>query len=104
MGNRVKLNQTKVETVMVMSEGNIGCATFLMEALEKDNATFFNIILPLDTLDVYGSKAYMLWNDCCDRDLSKVEEVLTAWRTRKLSREEIHENLSQGRGTPFNIR
>ena len=110
---RLEINDTIMSSLMKMCEEengggfNPGCMTFLMEMLKKkdwkvggENMGFMQM-LSLDTIGLYGSKAYMLWNACCDRDLSKVELVLRNWQMGKLSEAKIHENLSFGRGTPF---
>lgn len=98
---RIELMDTPMDVIIKMSEGNPGAAVFLMEALKEDRANLIKIILPLDTLEIYGSKIYMLWNDSCSRNVKKVEKVIEAWRTGKLSKERIHQNLNQGRATPF---
>lgn len=35
-------------------------------------------ILALDTLEIYGTNIYVLWNDICDRNTSKMIAVLRA--------------------------
>jgi hypothetical protein len=59
------------------------------------------LILYLDTIGIYGSQIYMLWNDCCDRNLEKLELVLRNFQMGELTAQEIIQNVSQGRGTPF---
>jgi hypothetical protein len=104
--SRVKGTDTLFDMVVKMSEGNPGALTFFSEMLSKEDWNTpipgaFLYILNLDDMGVYGSKAYMLWNDCCDRDLNKVELVLRNHQMGELSTEIILENLTQGYGTPF---
>lgn len=98
---RIELTDTPLDSIIKMSEGNPGAMNFMMMAISEDPMNVIKLILPLDTLELYGPKAYMLWNDCCDRDLSRVHKVLDAWREGRISKEEIQTNLSRGRGTPF---
>lgn len=98
---RITLYDNTMEIVTKMSDGNPGAINFIMSTIMEDNMNLIEVILPLDTLGIYGSKIYMLWNDACYRDLSKVKKVLEAWRTSKLTKEAIHENLNRGRAIPF---
>ena len=99
--SRIKLTDTTRDMIIKMAEGNPGALTFLMEALNEDQMNMMNIILSADVLEIYGSKLYMLWNDACNREVSKVRDVFDAWITGALSKERIHENLNQGRAKPF---
>lgn len=103
--SKIKLNDSMMDVMMKMSEGNPGALTFLMEMMRKQNwyggADSFTAILSFDTIGLYGSELYMLWNDCCNRDLTQVELVLRNWQMGELSVDEIHKNISQGYGTPF---
>jgi len=97
---RLELTDTAKDIVVKMSEGNPGAIQCIMIML-MEPIGLIRFILPLDTLGIYGSKIYMLWNDSCNRDIAKVNKVLEAWRTGKLSKERIHQNLNQVRATPF---
>jgi len=99
MGERLKGTHTFGEMVKVMSEGNQGALTYIMEMVRGGN--WAQVALTLDSIGLYGDKIYILWNDCCDRDVRKVEKVLSAWREGKLTTEDIHKNLDQGWGVPF---
>lgn len=98
--SKIQLTDTIMDIMVKMSEGNPGALTCLMEMIKKKD-WYIIMILHLDTLELYGSKLYMLWNDCCDRDLVKMELVLRNNQMGKLSKEDIHRNLDSGRGTPF---
>ena len=103
--NKIKLEDSMMDIIVKMSEGNPGALTCLMSIMDKKDwfggANSLVYILTFDTLGLYGSELYMLWNDCCDRNLEKLELVLRNYQMGKLSNTEIHKNLSQGRGTPF---
>lgn len=102
---RIEINDGIEEVVLKMSEGNPGCAEFLMQLITKSKHNgelggLGNIVL-VDHIGLYGSQAYMLWNDCCDRDLEKVELVLENFRARTITRATIFDHVSGGRGKPF---
>jgi hypothetical protein len=103
--SKIKLQDTMMDVMVKMSEGNPGALTCLMGMMQKSDwyggMDSLAAILSFDTIGLYGSNLYMLWNDCCDRDLTKLELVLRNWQMGNLSAEEIHKNISQGRGTPF---
>ena len=104
--SKLQLTDSTIEILDKMSEGNPGAISILTTLLFKETAqemvdSVMHIILPLDTLGVYGSKLYMLWTDACDKNEDKVKKVIELWRTGKLTKEEIHENLNQGYAKPF---
>jgi hypothetical protein len=103
--SKLQLTDTILDIMVKMSEGNIGALTCLMEMERKQdwyaNVDSIIMILQLDTLELYGSNLYMLWDNCCDRDLNKMELVLRNWQMGHLTKEEIHKNLNSGRGIPF---
>lgn len=59
------------EAIIEMSEGNPGALTCMMEMMDS-NPMALSDILYFDSLGIYGSKIYMLWNDCCDRDMNSL--------------------------------
>lgn len=104
--SKLQLTDSTIEILDKMSEGNPGAISILTTLLFKETTeelvdSVMHIILPLDTLGVYGSKLYMLWTDACDKNTDKVKKVIELWRTGKLTKEEIHENLNQGYAKPF---
>lgn len=102
---KIKLNMNTMEVIFTMSEGNIGAVTCMTEMIKKTDwyggVDGLMLILYFDTIGIYGSKIYMLWNDCCDRSLEKLELVLRNFQKGKLTAQEIIQNVSQRRGTPF---
>lgn len=83
------------EIFIKMSEGNPGCLTFLMEvAKKKDGNLFIEICMRLDVAGLYGSHAYMLWNDCCGRDTEKTIRMI-----KSLEKDELRSYVvDKGRG------
>lgn len=93
---KILKTDTMEDVFVKMAEGNIGAVRVLSEIFNiKDGIKH---ILHLDSIGLYGSKLYMLWNDCCDRDINKVLKIIYS-----VNIDDIHSHLSGGRGTPFDI-
>lgn len=88
-----------MDVAMKMSEGNPGALTVIMQLLQ--NPADIGFILACDSIGLYGSQLYMLWNDCCGRDMSRTKTVLKAWQRGKVTAEEILQHVSGGYGVPF---
>ena len=97
---RITANMSMEDMLFTMSEGNPGALTCMMQMLESDPMGILDILM-FDSMGIYGSKIYMVWNDCCGRDMRKFKKTLQAFREGKFSQEEIHENLSRVRAQPF---
>ena len=97
---RITADMNMQDMLFTMSEGNPGALTCMMQMMNSDPMALLDILL-FDSLGIYGSKIYMVWNDCCDRDMVKFKETIQAFREGKFSKEEIHENLSHVRAKPF---
>lgn len=103
---RIKLHDNMLEVVTKMSGGNPGAMSCIMEVLGASDLyggmPGMMLILNCDSIGLYGSELYMVWNDCCDRDIKKFELVMRNWQMGKLSRETIINNVRNvGRGRPF---
>lgn len=103
MGTPYRINgyMSWPEVIEAMSEGNPGAIECIgLMFLDEPYDTALDMLL-LDKLEIYGSKLYMLWNDCCGRDVQKMRKTIKAFRSHKFTKEQIHENLSQVRAQPF---
>ena len=98
---RLTSNMSMEDMLITMCEGNPGALTCMMQMIQTDPMTGMLDILLFDSLGIYGSKIYMVWNDCCGRDMAKFKETIQAFRKGKFTEEEIHENLSSVRAKPF---
>ena len=87
------------DIIFKMSEGNPGAVCATMELLHSD----FHSLLMCDSLGLYGVKLYMLWNDCCNRDVSLVRKVMIAWQLKRITTDEIYAHLAGGYGKPFEL-
>lgn len=96
---RIKLTDSPMEVMTKMSEGNPGALqTLFLLFSEADGLPY---VLALDAIGIYGSRLYMLWNDCCNRDIGKVKKILYRWARDEIKSEEILAHVSGGCGTPF---
>lgn len=101
--HRIRSGDTIEQVIFKMSEGNPGCIAFLSDLLGTHHPMAVLFILRFDILGLYGSKLYMLWNDCCDRSAIKVIEVLEKNMAGEISDIEIVEHVSGTYGTPFDF-
>lgn len=105
---RCELNDSIMDVVTKMSEGNIGCVTALMDVISKGglidpDAMLGGVgtILLLDTWGIYGSNIYVLWNDQCNRDIREFMLLLRATqlgyfssaKLKALSEDEMREGI-----------
>jgi hypothetical protein len=97
---RITASMSTKEILIAMCDGNPGAITCMVQMLQNDPDAIFDILY-FDTMDIYGSKIYKLWNDCCDRDMAKFKETIKYLQSGQVSKEEIHENLNRPRAIPF---
>ena len=97
---RITADMNMLEMIVTMSEGNPGAATCLMQMLQEDPMAMLDILW-FDSMEIYGSKIYMLWNDCCGRSMTKLKETIKYLKTGVVTKEQIHENLNRGYAKTF---
>ena len=78
--------------------GNIGALTFLMEAYEIDLFGAEKAFQRMQDNNITGSKLYMLWNDCCDRDTKKALQIM---KNNTIQDIDEHINYENGRGIKY---
>lgn len=83
--SRITLEDTGMEMIMKMSDGNPGALTTMMEIIEKhadiDPQAFMGgigAIMILDTWEIYGTDIYILFNDKCNRDVRRMLMLMRA--------------------------
>ena len=79
-------------------EGNPGALTFLMLAYQKWFIRAEYAFQKMDANNIRGEKLYILWNDCCGRDVDLAMKVMMNWPIDKIT-ERI--NGEYGRGVPI---
>lgn len=87
------------ERILKLVNGNIGALSFLDKLIDfLTNST----IETLEKMGITGSELYMLWNDCCDRDFTKVQEVINKFSNGEFTKEYIQKHIKNlGRGKKF---
>lgn len=100
MGNeKITGNMSTVDMIMTMCEGNPGAMNIIMQMI-NDPRGLMDILL-CDSLDIRGSKLYMLYNDCCEKNNDKFNRTLMMLRCGVYSQEQIQANLDLVRAIPF---
>ena len=100
MGNeKITGDMNIMDMMMVMSEGNPGALTVLMQMMQNPTSIFD--VLLLDSLDIRGSKIWMLYSDSCGKNTGKFNRTLMALRCGAYSQEEIQGNLGLCYAMPF---
>ena len=102
MGNEIITSDMSMEDVIIlMSERNPGAINVLMQMMNDTDITSFFNILYLDSAGIRGSKIWMLYSDCCNKNYKKFSRTLVALRNGAYSEEEIQENLGLSCAVPF---
>jgi len=97
---KYQYGDSTMDLVVKMGEGNPGAMVACMELFKMGSGGVVTL-LDLDYIGLYGEKLYMLWNDCCNRDASKVVRVIKARNFGKLSDQDIRDHVAGGYGKPF---
>lgn len=98
--SRIKLEDTFMDIMVKMSEGNPGAVTVLMElygkAPEIDPQSLLGGLGPvmwLDTFGIYGSRIWMLYKDVCGQDVEKTNWMIRAVQLGILSETELNHRI-----------
>ena len=83
--NRIQLKDTGQDILIKMANGNPGAISAMVSMIENgktiDPDSIFGplgAIISLDIYKIYGTDIYILWNDICEKDISKVLMLLRA--------------------------
>lgn len=99
---RVSLDATLLDVITLMAEGNPGAVDCLLRLVDHDKAaTIVKYLYVLDEYEIYGYRIYMLYNDCCNRDILSLCDLLDAFGAGCYTKQEIRENLNRLRALPF---
>ncbi len=104
--SRITVDDSSMSAVIKMVEGNPGatvvCAHIMKQGESIDPDAFMGgvgTILWMDTLEIYGTKIWMLFKDVCGEDLVKMLGVLRAVQLGYLSEDQLHRAIqSYGNG------
>lgn len=94
--SRITLEDTQMDVLVKMAEGNPGALTAMMDILEKHDAIDpqafmggLGAIMTFDTYGIYGTEIYILWNDKCGKDVRKLLMLLRACQLGFLPSEKL---------------
>lgn len=94
--SRIQLEDSIGSVIAKMAEGNPGAIGAIMEMMKEGEAIDpqgfmggLGVVLGLDTLEIYGTDIYILWNDKCNRDVREVLMLIRAWQLGFVSGDEI---------------
>jgi len=79
-------------------QGNPGALSFLMSAYEMDLFKAERAFQKLQNAGITGDKMYMLWNDCCGRDVEKTLDMILKEDIKTISH---YLNYENGRGLVY---
>ena len=91
------------DLMTVLSQGNPGCANMLVTVWNADIDDFMLVARTLINHRIFGSRAYMLWNDACAQDGGEFMRVIRAISSGELPMETVDEHLSKGWCEPFEL-
>ena len=102
MMSRLNKFGTLEDNFISFAGGNPGALNTLFELMKeaKDRTALF--LLTLDKMELYESHLYMLWNDCCNRDIKKMIKILELYEREIITQQDINKRIkSVGRGQSF---
>ena len=81
---RIKLQDTTMDIVVKMSDGNPGAMNVLVSLLDPENTSIdpdnimgaLGPILHLDSFGIYGTDIYVLYSDICNQNIAKFIAVI----------------------------
>lgn len=86
--------------IVKMADGNIGALSMILDIMESHVVRGFVALQRMEMLDIKGEKLYLIWNDCCFRDLNKTIDVMLE-RSKEELLDHIDMQKNWGRGKPF---
>lgn len=83
--SRITMQDTTMDALVKMAEGNPGALTAMMGIIEKHDSIDpqamlggIGAIMILDTWGIYGTEIYVLYSDKCGRDVRKMLLLMRA--------------------------
>jgi len=100
---RLKLDMNINDALFAMSEGNPGAINVLMDSVKRNqeidplNAMGpWGLVVNLDTIEVYGSRIWILYKDLCGQDLPLTTALVRAVQLGIISRETLDKAIDSG--------
>ena len=100
MTERITLNDTVLDIVMKMTEGNPGAITVLGR-LQREHAQidpqnmmgWLGVVISLDSYGIYGSRIWMLYKDVCKEDLVNMVGIMRAVQMGLMSEKYLNDYI-----------
>ena len=108
---KIKADDTLMNMVMKLVEGNPGAITVVMEMI-KQNSTIdtdsalgeLGPLLSLDSCAIYGSRIWMLYKDACGENITKTLAVLRAVQLGLMTEDAMDTAIDNyGEGMPEDV-
>lgn len=107
---RITLQDTPIEILTKLSEGNPGALTVMLkilqegEAIDPQSADPLFTILGLDTMEIYGPRIWMLFKDVCGESIVDTLAALRAVQLGIISEATLNKAIDNyGEGMPEGI-
>lgn len=103
---RIELNDTMMDVMQKLAEGNFGAASVLKRVLSEGKGIDpdcgwgepFFMLLNIDSCGIYGAKLWTLYKEVCKENLSKMIACLRACQLGILSTSSLHEAVENRAG------
>lgn len=100
--SRINIFGTITENFINFAGGNPGAISTLFELQKEAGDKTVIYLMTLDKMELYEDRLYMLWNDCCKRDISKVIKILDNYKKGIIKQKDIDERIKNvGYGKSF---
>lgn len=100
--SRINIFGTITENFINFAGGNPGAISTLFELQKEAGDKTVIYLMTLDKMELYEDRLYMLWNDYCKRDISKVIKILDYYKKGIIKQKDIDERIKNvGYGKSF---
>lgn len=88
------VNKAAAESLNAITQGNVYTFMFLIEVLISLDEAFGVIFESLLYFDIKGENAYILYNDCCKRDVQRVKKVCESLKSGDINIKELRRHIA----------
>lgn len=89
------------DTIYKLVQGNMGALNIVLEIDDMESIEKLYYVDILKSYDLVGSKLYMLYADCCDKDFNKFLKNLIVLKSGVFSKEFVDKNLGLVHALPM---
>lgn len=99
---RLVINGTIKDNFIAFAGGNPAALTTLCELQKVAGDKTAIYLITLDKMELYEDRLYMLWNDCCGRNINKVAKILEYYEKEIITQKDIEDRIKNvGYGLSF---